>query len=77
MMFTWSPSGRGIPRNLRKDEHSELAWVRPDEVERLDLVSLRTSLPYFDPFMSQVGEGDSIRRFAVACTRLLDLSPSR
>jgi len=29
----------GTPRNLRKDEHSELAWVKLDEVEKLDLVS--------------------------------------
>ncbi len=35
MVTKWS----GMPRNLRKDEHSELAWVRLDEVEKLDLVS--------------------------------------
>lgn len=27
----------GMPRNLREDEHSELAWVRLDEVDRLEL----------------------------------------
>lgn len=26
----------GAPRNLREDEHSELAWVRLDEVDRLE-----------------------------------------
>jgi ADP-ribose pyrophosphatase YjhB (NUDIX family) len=27
----------GMPRNLREDEHSELAWVRLDDVARLEL----------------------------------------
>jgi 8-oxo-dGTP diphosphatase len=27
----------GIPRNLREDEHSELAWVGLDEVDRFEL----------------------------------------
>jgi mutator protein MutT len=27
----------GVPRNLTQDEHSELAWVRLDEVDRLEL----------------------------------------
>ncbi len=27
----------GMPRNLRKEEHSELAWIRLDEVDRIEL----------------------------------------
>jgi mutator protein MutT len=27
----------GVPRNLSQDEHSELAWVKLDEVDRLEL----------------------------------------
>ncbi len=38
-MFISSPEWRGTPRNLREDEHSELAWVGLDEVERLELAS--------------------------------------
>ena len=29
----------GIPRNLREDEHSELAWVGLDELDRLELAA--------------------------------------
>jgi hypothetical protein len=27
----------GMPRNLRKDEHSELAWIWLDEVDRIEM----------------------------------------
>jgi 8-oxo-dGTP diphosphatase len=33
LVTKWS----GVPRNLSKDEHSELAWVKLDEVDRLEL----------------------------------------
>jgi 8-oxo-dGTP diphosphatase len=38
----------GMPRNLCEDEHSELAWINLDEIDKLELASPR----YFTLFRS-------------------------